>query len=492
MPVETSRQEKLEFAVRRILSDPDFPGCADSIRSVMALTGEEDSSFRRLSEVILKDVGLTLRILKSANSAYYNRTPKPIVSIGHAVVLLGMETVAMIAAAVRFIEHFARKNPGLRELVTFSLLTASQARLIAVEVGYSNPEEAYLCGLLRNLGEVLVAHYFPHEYAEIIVDVGEMKTAEKAACRTVLGFTYDTLAAGVLREWHIGGGVRSCVLTDVATLPPKPVRADDLLRLIATFSHLAATAVHRGDPEEAPAALRRLLRDHGAGVALDQLTLTKILDCAVTDTRNSFLSLGISVDSLKLREQARKAVSLLQETPDEEAESETRRSLQFFAQIEAAIESGEGFDLTAVVMMALEALASGRSFQRAIFALVNNDRSVLEGKLGYGTASREAVDAFRFPISIRGGPVGMAMLRKQDLLIDLAKEDTRTAGNLIDLLKPGLFGIYPIVVDGLSLGCIYVDHPESNRSVAEADLDCVKKLRSLMVLAVKRKRRGGH
>ena len=488
MNEQVTEHEKLESCVRRILSDPDFPACSDNIRSLVSLSAQEDSSFRSLTDIILKDVGLTLRILKSANSAYYNRTNRPIVSIAHAVVLLGMETVSMIASGIRFIETFAQKNPGLRELVTFSLLTASQARQIAIEASYHNPEEAYLCGLLRNLGEVLTAHYFPREYAEIIVRMDGNNNSDKPACRAVLGFTYETLAAEVLQQWRIGGEVRACLLTDPATLPSRPVREIDLLRMIANFSHFASTAVHRSEPDEAPVTLRRLVRNYGPGLSIDNATLKAILDTAVSDTRDSFLSLGITIDCLKLRSQAKGAVALLGEVEGEEAERDAERALQFFEKIEETLRTGEGFDLTAVVMMALEALANGRAFQRAIFALVNSSRSMIEGKLGFGPGSKEAVEAFRFSLSVRGGPVAMALLRKEDLLVDLSKEDPRPAEDLMNRLKPGVFAIYPIVVHALAIGCLYIDRPDRGARIPEWDLKSARKLRDLLVLAVDRMR----
>ena len=62
-----------------------------------------------------------------------------------------------MATGVVLLEHFRKHSPGLKELILLSLLTANHAREVADRVGYPKREEAYLCGMFRNLGEVLVA-----------------------------------------------------------------------------------------------------------------------------------------------------------------------------------------------------------------------------------------------------------------------------------------------------------------------------------------------
>ena len=161
--------DKLENAVRQILSNKDIPGCSQHIQALVALTVHPEASASAVTSIILKDVALTLSVLRAANSALYNRSGRPILSVAHAVAMLGLEQVGHIASGVRFLQQFSTKDPGIRELVTLSLLTACQSRRIAYEVDYPRPEEAYLCGLLRNLGEILIAYYFPRQYSEVLV-----------------------------------------------------------------------------------------------------------------------------------------------------------------------------------------------------------------------------------------------------------------------------------------------------------------------------------
>ena len=94
---------------------------------------------------------------------------RPILSVPHGIVLAGSDTLRSLVSTVRYIEHFAHRSPGLGELMLLSLLSAVHSRDIAAAVDYPRPEEAHICGLFRNLGEVLIACHYPEEYSKIIV-----------------------------------------------------------------------------------------------------------------------------------------------------------------------------------------------------------------------------------------------------------------------------------------------------------------------------------
>ena len=122
---------------------------------------------------------LTAQLLRSANSIYYNRSGRRILSASHAIAFLGWDTIRDMAGGLLLFEHFnqRRRDPGLKELVLCSLLTANHAREVSARLQYPRREEAYLCGMYRNLGEVLAAAYLPDQYAEVLRDVRNQRPA---------------------------------------------------------------------------------------------------------------------------------------------------------------------------------------------------------------------------------------------------------------------------------------------------------------------------
>ena len=128
---------------------------------------DESTTLSLLTNIVLKNVSLTAMVLRSANSVHYNPRGKPTLSVSRALTLMGWDSVGSLSAAVLLFEHFSQQPDHLKELVLLMLLTGNHARQVALRSGMRAIEEAYLCGMFRNLGELIVACHLPDEYARI-------------------------------------------------------------------------------------------------------------------------------------------------------------------------------------------------------------------------------------------------------------------------------------------------------------------------------------
>src|SRR5262249_31690788 len=155
---------------------------------------------------------LTSRVLRAVNSVHYNRIGEPIFSVSRAISLMGVTAIKDLAASLLLFEHFKDRGTGVRELVLLSLLTANHARQAATEAGYPRVEEAYLCGMFRGLGELLVACYMPEEYGAIMGERGRGRTEREAALH-VMKVTYEDLGRAMARRWGLGDKVAGSMRT---------------------------------------------------------------------------------------------------------------------------------------------------------------------------------------------------------------------------------------------------------------------------------------
>lgn len=97
-----TREEKLEVCVDRIFHGEGIPPFCDHANEVLLRTLDPDGNSIELVRVILKDLGLTSKILRLANSAMYNHSGRPILSVPHAIILLGWDKVrSMVSTGVR-------------------------------------------------------------------------------------------------------------------------------------------------------------------------------------------------------------------------------------------------------------------------------------------------------------------------------------------------------------------------------------------------------
>jgi len=304
-----TRREKLEICVNRIARSEGVPPFSDHASEILVRTLDLDGgSSKKLVNVILQDVGLASQVLRLANSALNNHSGRPIMSVAHATAVLGWLEVRSLASAVHYIEHFANRSPGLRELVATSVLTAVQSREVAALLGYPQPEEAYICGLFRNLGEVLIACHYPEEHSQILLILAEENIPERAACLRVLDFFWDDVGICVADRWHMPPAVR--VSMDAA-LAAAGSPLDQCLASITDYSHSLTRALYGNGARIDSIHLASVLNPAGQAALVSLRDLHAIVDRAMSETHEMLSTLHIPTETLRisqLAEQARKVL----------------------------------------------------------------------------------------------------------------------------------------------------------------------------------------
>jgi len=492
---EPSRQERVSACLREIAQQPDFPSFSVHIQQVMQVLEDQEASLRRLTSLVLRDYSLTLRVLRTANSARYNRSGRPILSVSHAVVLLGAEAIRHLAGSLALFEHFHKRSPGLKELMLLSLLTANQNRAAAAQIRYPRSEEAYLCGMFCNLGEVLIACYFPRPYALILSLIQDQNLSTREACLRVLQFTYDDLGQAVAQYWNMPDQVKSCI-QDLEAKPPKRALAHrGLLGMLTSFSHALTTAVYRRDPEGARSRVNLLIKAYLPLLRLHREDVSRILDTALLDTKNTFSLLRVPLDNLRLTRQTQAATAGAAEAaaadsgPDlEQLTSGPNLLEQLTHEVEILLEAPGEFHLNNVLMMILEAIYRGGHFDRVLFCLINPAHTYIQGRLALGEGADGLRDSFCFPLSSCGGPIGAALRMKQELFLPEAGVAGSAEQETLRVLGAASFGLLPVLVDNVLVGGLYFD-----RLGAEAPTDArtarrLSKLRDLTGAAIKRSR----
>ena len=165
MNIETDRSQNIDMPeqveralVERIDKDRiELPVLPQVAGRVMALANDPSADAARLSTLIHQDQALAAHILRIANSpAYMPRTP--IMSLQHAVAMLGVNQLSEIAVTIS-LKSGAAKIPGyeadIQQLWRHALASGAYAKEIARLRRY-NVESAYLCGLLHAVGKPVV------------------------------------------------------------------------------------------------------------------------------------------------------------------------------------------------------------------------------------------------------------------------------------------------------------------------------------------------
>lgn len=148
-------------------SIPTLPAIA--MEAIRLMEGEQ-SNFDSIAELLKNDQVLTGRILRYVNSAYIG-TRTEISTISKAVSLLGFDAVRSIILSVSVFECFSgdlgKQQDKLVNFWLHSIGVAVTAEALAKRLGFADPDEAYLAGLIHDMGKLVCYLQLPKEFKEL-------------------------------------------------------------------------------------------------------------------------------------------------------------------------------------------------------------------------------------------------------------------------------------------------------------------------------------
>jgi len=194
-----------------------FPACHSSqdlrlpspptvLSRLLTMLAEDRSSAVELADVILEDPGLTTRILRVANSPFYNFSNK-IETVSHAIALLGCQSIRILCASESFMAIFPRRKGNFTVLFQnycqHSLTTALLAKILAEEMAVQvESEKVFIAGLLHDIGKPVLWYNFLDQ-AAIYHDLRARGLSEREAERLSYGVDHAEAGAWVAGEWGL-------------------------------------------------------------------------------------------------------------------------------------------------------------------------------------------------------------------------------------------------------------------------------------------------
>ncbi|HCI29785.1 MAG TPA: HDOD domain-containing protein [Fervidobacterium sp.] len=132
------------------------------IQQIVSTASNPNTSAKDLERVISMDVGLSTKILKLVNSAYYG-LPRKITKLSEAIVIVGFKTVRNLALSVFTYSALHSKTTFVDhdKLWSHFMFTAILSEQIAKSIGFMNREEVFLGGLMHDVGKLAIDLIFP-------------------------------------------------------------------------------------------------------------------------------------------------------------------------------------------------------------------------------------------------------------------------------------------------------------------------------------------
>jgi putative nucleotidyltransferase with HDIG domain len=177
-----------------------------SLASILKVLDDPSADADKIAKVISRDVSLTVRVLKMVNSAQYSRTRK-VTKISEAVAVIGLNSIKMLTLSSSVFgmmsDNELMQKCDLKRIWRHLIETAINARNIAEELKYRDPEESFVAGILHDLGIIIMLLYYKDEYIQVIEKLKKQKIGLTKLERVTFGFTHCDIGAEMVEAWKL-------------------------------------------------------------------------------------------------------------------------------------------------------------------------------------------------------------------------------------------------------------------------------------------------
>jgi len=198
-------KEKRKQSESTLTNIYNLPAMSSAIMEVSKLLDDPSTNTTELSRIIGKDQGMSTKILSIANSPLYG-LPRKVSTIDFAILIIGYQDIKNIVVALTMVDSFKNKSDKFfnqKDFWKHSILTGSAAKRLADDLGYRIGSEAFVAGLLHDLG-IPVMHKYFHSSFEMIhneFESGDSKL-EDIELR-YLGMNHSELGKFLASKWNL-------------------------------------------------------------------------------------------------------------------------------------------------------------------------------------------------------------------------------------------------------------------------------------------------
>jgi len=381
-PSAPENRKKISLVFNSIRYSKGLPTLPHILLKVIEACDREDMSIKELGEIIAKDPSLSTKILRMVNSAFYN-LPQKVNQFEQALSLLGIDTIKNLALCTSVYQVFDHKNVdrlcNLKLFWWHSLTCAVLADLLAKKTGSVSAEDAFLCGLLHDIGKLMLWENFPKEYSELFTS-SKSKTNFFIEEHQMLGITHAEAGAWLIENWQLQSFLIDAVLYHHE--PPERIKnALPMVKIIYTANCLCSNSLEHKD-QRFKIAQDILGLEAGEFEAIMQQAEVKVSHVAQ--------SLGIEIetpDSERI-------------TPeDEQVQARLTSQIRDISLLQGTLQNLlNAHDTAAILQVAYQGLEILFDMKSILFFLYDQQENVLAGREVYNDSTDSVINELTIPL----------------------------------------------------------------------------------------------
>jgi HD-like signal output (HDOD) protein len=498
----------------------DFPAFAGIIESVEKITSSGGLAVDDLTDVIIKDIALTSRVLRVVNSVVYRQYDE-ITTISRAIMVLGLNNIRNIAIGLTFFHNLGGK--GKTELLPDLLAKSFFSAFLVKNMAAADPdtkslvEESFISGLFYSFGDILITFYYPALARKVLEEALAKDVDKDRAASVILGKSYADIGRAIARKWHFP----EILIANMQAFRPDASRATlavpERLRAMITLSNkIGDILISNAGADEKRDRIESLSKSFAGAINNPYLPIQDLIAKSLGETisQSDIFNLDLSGSSLVAHvgpPEVEKEVRA--EIPKTEIQVETASVITSFDSISEAPEEDpdamfsrgiqdisnalfDNFSLNNIMGIALETVY--RAFYRlgghnTIFFIKDKDLPLMKYRFGFGKDLSNMRQWFEIGLGDHKDIFSTISSEKRDCLIrDINAKD-------IKAMLPPLYAqhindhryviLLPVMPANKPLGLIYIDGDSQKlSSITNNHFNYLRILRDQIILAIRQKK----
>jgi len=190
----------IETLLDEVVTLPSLPS---AVAHIMKLVSDPQCPLSAVAAAISADPPLAMKTLRLVNAAYYGLRQQ-VSTIEYAVVLLGIKVIKNLAFTATV---FDIMKGSVEDFFRHCVATGAAMRVLSesggVEVAVESGEEAFVCGLLHDIGKVILNEFLPRECAAVDEFARQRRIPLYMAERNILGVDHAAVGARLAEKWKL-------------------------------------------------------------------------------------------------------------------------------------------------------------------------------------------------------------------------------------------------------------------------------------------------
>ncbi len=177
-----------------------------TLAAVLKAINKPNAGADEIADVISRDVALTTRVLRMVNSAHAGRRRK-VTKVSEAVVVVGLNSIKVLTLSSSVFSLITEKELlqkcNIKRIWRHLIETAASAKSIARAIQYREPEEAFVAGIMHDIGIIIMLLYFKDSYLDLDQEMKIRRQGILQAEKDKFGVDHTEVGAEMVNSWKL-------------------------------------------------------------------------------------------------------------------------------------------------------------------------------------------------------------------------------------------------------------------------------------------------